>query len=126
MHKRAVRKIENSSDFEVKEDYEVLLKTYGLTTLYHRRAEHILIFMYKKSIIDKDSISIQRPKIELRSRNKVKFKYAFTDKSKVTNSPLYRGIALWDQLPCTVQRIDDLTVFKRTIKAMIESGQIKC
>ena len=126
LHKRAVRKIENSSDSEHKEDYEKLLKAYGLTTLYQRRIEHLLIFMYKKSKINQDFLVVQRPKIELRSRNKVKFKQAFTDKTKVINSPLYRGIHLWNQLPSATQRIEDLNTFKHQIKTMINSGQIKC
>ena len=43
LYKRAVRKIENSSDFENRTDYDELLKTYGLTTLYQRRTEHLLL-----------------------------------------------------------------------------------
>ena len=125
LHKRAVRKIENSSNFEHRETYVNLLDTYGLTTLYQRRIEHLLVFMYKRSKICMNSITVHRPKIELRSRNKVKFKYTFTDKTKVMNSPLYRGIHLWDQLPSPIQHMENLNCFKVSVKALIRNGQIK-
>ena len=125
IHKRAVRKIENKSEYENKEEYDVLLHRYNLTTLYQRRTEHLLLFMYKNSKTNKDSPTIQRPKIELRSRNKVKFKQVFTDKTKVLNSPLYRGMYLWDQLPACIQNNENISIFKRNIQSMILSGAIK-
>ena len=48
-----------------------LYKDYGLSSLYQLRAEHLLVFMYKRSK-DVTKLDIVRPKIELRSRNKVK------------------------------------------------------
>ena len=124
LHRRAVRKIENKPGSENKEDYVVLLRTYGLTTLYQRRVEHLLLFLYKKSLIDKESLNGQRPKMELRSRNKVKFKQIFTDKSKVMNSPFNRGILLWNKLSSEIQKSKDVTTFKRMVRSLIDSGQI--
>ena len=46
-----------------KEDFTVLLRTYGLTTLYQQRIEHLLWFLYKKSKIDKEILNSQRPKM---------------------------------------------------------------
>ena len=126
LHKRAIRKIENISDVENREKYDVLLREYGLTTLYERRIEHLLLFMYKKSKVSKDSLSIQRPKIELRSRNKVKFKQVFTDKSKVLNSPFYRGLYYWNQLPTDVQTSETVSIFKGKVRILVNGGQIKC
>ena len=37
-----------------------------------------------------------RPKIHLRSRKKVKFKYPFRNMQKFLRSPLSRGITIWD------------------------------
>ena len=108
------------------EKYDVLLREYGLTTLYERRIEHLLLFMYKKSKVSKDSLSIQRPKIELRSRNKVKFKQVFTDKSKVLNSPFYRGLYYWNQLPTDVQTSATVSIFKGKVRILVNGGQIKC
>ena len=67
----------------------------------------------------------KKKKIELRSRNKVKFKQNFTDKTKVLNSPFYRGMYLWNQLPACVQNIEEISCFKVNIRAIILSGQLK-
>ena len=82
LHKRAIHKIEYKLDWEDKTSFETLLKSYNLTTLYKRRVEHFLPFMYKKSKLDRDIVQLQRPKMELRSKKKVKFKQIFTDKAR--------------------------------------------
>ena len=81
--------------------------------------------MFKRSKIDNDLLKGQKPKIELRSKNKVKFKHTFTNKTKVQNSPLYRGIFLWDQVPSEIQLLDDIAIFKRNICLLLVNGQIK-
>ena len=63
--------------------------------------------------------------MELRSRNKVKFKYAFTDKTKVQNSPMYRGVFLWNQLSSDLQHSNTITEFKSGVRQFIESDQLK-
>ena len=126
LHKRAVRKIENTSDVENREQYDLLLNSYKLTSLYQRRNEHLLLLMYKHSRTNKDSLLLQRPKMELRSKNKVKFKQNFTDKTKVLNSPFYRGMYLWNQLPAHIQQIEEISVFKTNIRALITNGHLKC
>ena len=123
LHKRAIRKIEYCPHFSQKGHYETVLKNYGLTSLYQRRAEHLLIFIYKfKGDIIK--IDPQKPKIELRSKNKVKLKAGFTPKAKVQNSPLYRGIFLWNQLPAETQLLPTLPEFKNAIRKHIDQGQL--
>ena len=67
--------------------------------------------MYKIANQTPENLEIQRPKIELRSKNKVKFKNKFTKITKVLNSPLYRGVFLWDQLPADLQHVPDLKSF---------------
>ena len=81
--------------------------------------------MYRKSKLDKDMLQLHRPKMELRSKNKVQFKHIFTDKTKVQNSPLLRGIFLWNQLPANVQNMDILSHFKSAIRNLLDEGQIK-
>ena len=124
LHKRAIRKIEYSECYNQKGHYETVLHNFGLTSLYQRRAEHLLTFIYK---FKDDIIAIdpQRPKIELRSSNKVKLKVTFTSKVKVQQSPLYRGISLWNQLPPETQLLTTLSEFKNRIRGHIEQGQIK-
>ena len=64
--------------------------------------------------------------MELRSKNKVKFKQNFTDTTKVLNSPFYRRMYLWNQLPAHIQQIEEISVFKTNIRALITNGHLKC
>ena len=123
LHKRAIRKIELHQNQNQKLDYNTVLRSFGLTTLYQRRAEHLLtfIFKYKGEIVKLDP---QKPKIELRSKNKVKLKANFTSKVKVQNSPLYRGISLWNQLPEAIQKLELTTHFKTQTRTYIETGNL--
>ena len=52
---------------------------------------------------------------KLRSMNMVKMKNEFTGKPKVVNSPLYRGLRLWDTLPTDIQKEPDKNVLKKKI-----------
>ena len=125
LHKRAIRKVEFCIDHRQKSDFGVLLKEYGLTNLYQRRAEHLLLFIYKfkGELI---TLDLQKPKIELRSKNKVKLKCIFTTKTKVQNSPLYRGALLWDRLPVEVQNTESISVFKKAVHDLFETGTLNC
>ena len=86
--------------------------------------ENVAVQNSQKSLIDKESLNSQRPKMELKSRNKVKFKQIFTNKSKVMNSPFNRGILLWNKLSSEIQKSKDVTTFKRMVRSLINSGQI--
>ena len=79
LHKRAIRTVEYSHDADQKKTLTVLLARYNLVSLYHRRIEHLLIFMYKLGKGKIENLETQRPKIELRSKNKVKFKHIYTN-----------------------------------------------
>ena len=67
--------------------------------------------VYKTSK-DKNNIDNVRPCIELRSKTKVKLKSKFTSITKVYNSPYYRGLQLWDQLPPSLQMEENNIRFK--------------
>ena len=121
LHKRALRKVEFCSDYTQKSDYNKILKEYGLTTLYQRRTEHLLTFVYKYKG-DIVAIDPQKTKIELRSKNKVKLKCNFTTKTKVQNSPLYRGILLCNRLLEETQKSKTLIEFKKGVRTQIDSG----
>ena len=47
------------------------------------------------------NLEIDTVTINLRSKKKVHMKKDFTSKTKVLNSPLYRGLKFWDSLPST-------------------------
>ena len=39
----------------------------------------------------------------------------FTSKTKILNSPLYRGIRFWDSLPRDMQKEKDFRAFKKRL-----------
>ena len=87
---------------------------YAIESLKSRRKKHHLSLMYRLSRID-SYIDLARPKIDLRSRNKIKFSMAKTELTKVMKSPYYRGVSLRDMLPEEVQRVTTKVRFKRLI-----------
>ena len=125
LHKRAIRTIEYELIPGEKKEMEILYTRYNITSLYQRRVEHMLVFMYKIGKQNINKLQTQRPKIELRSKNKVKFKNKFTNITKVQNSPYYRGIFLWDQLPVDLQLDPDLKSFKNGVRSLIRQDMIK-
>ena len=74
-----------------------------------------LVKIVHKTSKNQENIDISRPKIDLRSKPEVKTKNKFTSITKVYNSPLYRGIRLWDQLPPALQKEENDIKFKKDI-----------
>ena len=70
--------------------------------------------MHKRSK-NNENVNLVRPKIDLRSKSKVKMKNKFTSITKVYNSPLYRSMRLWDELPVTLQKEENKMKFKTEI-----------
>ena len=62
------------------------------------------------------TISVANDRITTRSSGKIKFSSDVTAITRVHNSPLYRGMALWDKLPMDIQKLDSKMDFKRAIK----------
>ena len=62
-----------------------------------------------------DNLKMSTTNIVLRSTRKVKMKKDFTSKTRVYNSPLYRGLRLWDSLPEYIQKETDKASFKKRI-----------
>ena len=52
--------------------------------------------------------------------------YIFTTKTKVQNSPLYRGALLSDRLPVEVQNTESISVFKKAVHDLFETGTLNC
>ena len=67
-----------------------LCQVYNHSSLEDRRKKHLLSVMYRHAQ-KKFNLENQRPKIQLRSRGKIKFKVPYTTLTKVQNSPFYRG-----------------------------------
>ena len=54
--------------------------------------------------------------LELRRSKKANMKTDFTGKTRVYNSPLYRGARLWNLLPADIQKEKNNVIFKRKIQ----------
>ena len=65
------------------------------------------------------NVDFMRPKMDLRSKPKVKIKSKFTKITKVYNSPLYRGLRLLDKLPVDLQKEENNIKFKTEINKFI-------
>ena len=90
---------------------------YGLNSIGQRRKEHHCAIMYRLSR-RKDNLDQYRPKINLRSRKRVKFRLPLRNLTKISKSPLLRGIKLWDMVPEPIQRSLTKVKFKREIKSI--------
>ena len=77
-----------------------------------RATTPVFIWIIHKTSKDKVNVDSSRPNIDLRSKPKVKLKNTFTSITKVYNSPFYRGIRLWDQIPPELQKEENNIKFK--------------
>ena len=61
-------------------------------------------------------LELHKPKINLRSNKKVKFKKGKLRKYELyLNSPLSRGIKIWDMLTAEMQRVTTKVKFKKLV-----------
>ena len=111
---KAVRRIEYCFDKNSRTEIVVLQKEFNIESLPLRRKMNLVKIVHKTSK-NQENIDISRPKIDLRSKPEVKTKNKFTSITKVYNSPLYRGIRLWDQLPPALQKEENDIKFKKDI-----------
>ena len=118
MQDKAVRRIEYCIDRRERKDLDVLQEEFNIEKLSLRRKRNLVKLVHKtsKNVVNVD---ISRPKMDLRSKPKVKLKSKFTSITKVYNSPLYRGMRLWDQLPRDLQREKNNVKFKTEINRFI-------
>ena len=114
LQKKALRRIEYCINVENRQDKDVLQDKYKIEDLKLRRKRNLLKIMHTLSSDSENlkTVSIER---DLRSTTKVKLKNDFTSKTKVFNSPLYRGIRLWDSLPSNLQKERNKYIFKHRI-----------
>ena len=114
LQKKAIRRIEYCINVESRQDKKVLQDKYKIEDLALRRKRNLVQIIHTLST-DKDNLKTISTVRELRSTTKVKMKNDFTSKTKVFNSPLYRGIRLWDSLPSSIQKEENKYAFKRKI-----------
>ena len=103
LQKKAIRRIDYCMAPENKQSLDVLLEKYKIESLHVRRKGNLLKIMCSQSPCSQN-LKVDTVKINLRSKKKVPMKKDFTTKTKILNSPLYRGIKLWDSLPSICKR----------------------
>ena len=103
LQRKAIRRIEYCNDREKRQNIDLLKEVYKIEDLRLRRKRNLVKIMYTQS---RSAINLKEStsKMELRSANKVKLKNDFTSKTRIHNSPLYRGMRLWDSLPPDLQK----------------------
>ena len=117
LQERALRKIEYCSQPENRKTYSMLEMKYGIENLYKRRKRSLLMQMYGQS---KEEINLVKNTCDriLRSDNKSNMKYNFSSLTKLHNSPYYRGVKLWNNLPANVQMCKVKGEFKKELLKM--------
>ena len=115
LQEKALRRIEYCVDPTERKSYAVLQKEFNIEPLSLRRKRNLVNIVHKISK-DESNLNVERPNMDLRSKAKVKLKNGFTSNTKVYNSPLYRGMRLWDQLPPELQKERNNIKFKNDLK----------
>ena len=114
LQEKAVRRIEYCIDKHERKEIDILQEEYNIEPFVLRRKQNLVKIVHKTSKV-KANVDISRPKIDLRSKPKVNLKNKFTSITKVYNSPLYRGMRLWDQLLPELQKDENNIRFKTEI-----------
>ena len=82
----------------------------------HGKDERVLPRMLDYTQSSKiDNLKMSTTSIVLGNTRKVKMNNDVTSKTRVYNSPLYRGLRLWDSLPENIQKETDKASFKKRI-----------
>ena len=118
LEKKAIRRIEYCINVTNRQETNMLREKYKIEDLKLRRKRNLVKIMYHQSL-NIDNLRKVTTDKNLRSKKKVKLDNNFTNKTKVFNSPLYRGIRLWDTLPMEIQKETDKYSFKKKISKHI-------
>ena len=115
IQERALRRIEYCKTPENRKEYSELENEYKIESLTKRRTRKLLRQMYHQSKDDINKVVVSNSRI-LRSNKKLLLAYKFSNLSKLHNSPFYRGVKIWNNLPYETQNCKQLGEFKRMIK----------
>ena len=116
LQNKALRRIEYCMNKENRLDYLELQEKYNIEDLKLRRNRNLVKIIHARSPSLK-SDDAENHCIVLRSDSKVKIKMDYTAKTRVFNSPLYRGVRLWNLLPTDLQKEKDKYVFKKKLRS---------
>ena len=118
LQKKALRRIEYCINNANRQDKDVLCEKYKIEDLRLRRKRNLAKIMYSRSH-DSNNLKEITTEINLRSKSKIKMINNFTNKTKVLNSPLYRGVRIWDSLPADTQKETSKYSFKKKISTHV-------
>ena len=110
LHEKALCIIDCNTNRKL--SHEKLETLFGLWSPATRRHKHHCALMFRLSKRG-DFLDTYRPKIHLRSRGKVKFRYRKRNLKSIEKGPLHRGMKLWDMIPQDVQKALTKVKFKR-------------
>ena len=114
LQKKAIRRIEYCSLPENRKDTDSLQDLYKIEPLKLRRKRNLVKIMFTETLKE-DNLYKSKSLMKLRSADNTNLKVGFTSKSKVFNSPLYRGLKLWNSLPPDIQNEKDIYNFKKKL-----------
>ena len=114
LQKKAIRRIEYCTLPANRKDIDNLQELYKIEPLRLRRKRNLTKIMYNQSL-EKNNRHVSVATMTLRSANKIKLKSDFTSKTRVHNSPLYRGLRLWNSQPVDMQHEKDKFKFKKKL-----------
>ena len=115
LQKKAIRRVEYCMNKGDRSDYNVLQHKYNIKDLRLRRRRNLVKIMYTRTPLHENTV-VNNLNLQLRSSKKANKKTDFTDKTRVYNSPLYRGTRLWNLLPADIQKEKIKFVFKNKIR----------
>ena len=115
LQNRAVKIILGINRYVSTEEMKDLDVQLFLMNLAERRKMFMLKMMFKYSKFE-DCVDHRKPKIELRTRPKVKMKTVFTKKERVFKSPYYLCNKLWDQLTFVIQNLNTCNEFSSALR----------
>ena len=90
---------------------DLLQDLYKIEPLKLRRKRNLTKIMFAETL-EENNLHKSKTLMKLPSANNTKLKVDYTSKSKVFNSPLYRGLELWNSLPPNIQNEKDMHSFK--------------
>ena len=101
-----------------RENTDLLHQDAGIVKLDKRRKIHSLQFVYRKKSIT--HLLVRKPEGRLtRSSKKITFKLMKPNTEKFKSSFSYKGFKAWNQLPASIQELDDTNCFKYRIKQLL-------
>ena len=118
LQNRGLRIVEYSHSLVNRFSVEDLHIRNNIKYLNVRRKHNMLLLMH---MLARDSTFLDnQPRTrQLRGNNKIKFSISRPKTERYVNSPIFRGVKVWDALPAPIQKLPTRIMFKAAIKNII-------